>query len=156
MRGKFKVQHIRKGEVIGEYDFPNGITNEGKNSALDILFNAAAQPTWYIGLINNSPAPTLAAADTMASHAGWSETTDYDEANRVTWNPEAAASQSVANTVTSADFTINATVTVYGIFVATSNTKGGATGTLWATAAFPSPVGLVDDDLLKVIYTVSA
>ena len=155
LKGKFKVQHIRNGKVLQEFEVSNGITNEGKNAALDILFNAASVWTIYLGLINNSPAPTLAAGDTMGSHAGWSETTDYDEANRLTWDPDAASSQAVANG-TARTFTMSAAVTVYGLFATSNNTKGGTTGTLWATAAFAAPVVMADDDLLKVIYTVTA
>jgi hypothetical protein len=48
---------------------------------------------------------------------------------------------------------MNAGVTVYGAFLVSSLDN---TGSLWATAAFPSPIALVDDDILKVTYTVTA
>lgn len=41
-RGRFTVEHIRAGEVIGKYDFSNAITNEGKNKLLDVMFHAVA------------------------------------------------------------------------------------------------------------------
>jgi hypothetical protein len=90
----------------------------------------------------------------MASHAGWTESTDYDEVSRVTWNPDAAASRAVTNSTT-VDFTMNATKTIKGIFITSNNTKGGTTGTLWATAAFSSNASVVATDVLKVTYTVS-
>ncbi len=154
-RGKFHVEHIRDGKVIGRYAFPNGIVDVGMNSLLDVYFHAASQiTTWYISLVNNSGFSAFANADTMASHAGWTELTAYDEANRVEWAEGAAASRAITN-ATTADFTINATATVKGIFVTSENTKGGATGTLWATAAFTTPVSVVDNDILKITYTVS-
>ena len=153
--GVFHVQHIRDGKVINEFDAPNGVTNEGLNSNLGVYFNSVTQITaWYAGLIND-PA-TLAAADVMNAHAGWTENVGYTEANRVTFVFDAAASQSIANGTTSADFNINAVGTLHGIFVVSNNTKSGTTGTLWATAPFASPLSVTGGDLLKITYTVSA
>lgn len=153
--GKFHVQHIRKGEVINEFDCDNGIVDVGLNKILDDMFNSGTQSaTWYCGLINDSGFTALADADTMASHTGWSELTSYTEANRVTWGVGAAASRSVTNSTTM-DFSINATVDVNGIFIVDNNTKNGNTGTLWATASFSSAVSATSGDTLKVTYTVS-
>lgn len=154
-RGKFHVQHYRDGQLLGAWDVPNGITDAGMNSLLDIMFHGSTQiTTWYIGLVNNSGFSSFANADTIASHAGWTEFTSYDEANRVTWTEDAASARSISNTTT-ADFTISATGVVHGIFVVSENTKGGTTGTLWSTAAFTSNVSVQDNDVLKITYTVS-
>lgn len=146
------------GKVKTQRDGSNGITDVGLNKILDDMFDggSAASPsgTWYVGLIDNAGFSALAAADTMASHSGWSESTDYTESNRVTWGVGAASSRSVTN-ATTVDFSINATVTINGIFVVDNNTKGGTTGTLWATASFSSPVSATNGDTLKVTYTVS-
>ena len=156
LQGVFHVEHWREGELIGVYDFENGIVNVGKDYLLNVGFNGQAQiSTWYVGLINNSPAPTLADADTMASHAGWVESAAYNEANRVEWTEGAASGQSITNS-TALTFTMNATVTIYGIFVTSDNTKSGTSGTLWSTAAFSSPVSVVNTDELKVTYTINA
>ena len=155
MRGRFHVEHVRGGEVIGKYEMPNGIVDVGLNSLLDVYFHNQAQITvWYIGLIDNAGFSALSNANTSASHAGWTESTDYDEATREEWVEDAAASRAISNT-TPAEFTINDTVTLKGIFVISESTKGGATGTLWATAAFSSTVGVVDNDILRITYTVS-
>lgn len=133
----------------------NGITNVGLNHALDRVFNNAAAVTpWYIGLIASGA--TLAAADTMGSHAGWTENESYDEAARVEYVEAAASSQSTTNAASVAVFTINATTTIYGAFLTSSNTKGGTTGTLWATGAFTSPQSMVDNQVLEVTYTCGA
>jgi hypothetical protein len=155
-RGKFIVEHIRDGVVIGTYEFPNGITNEGKNTIFDVMFNSATQiTTWYIGLVSLSGFSALADADTLASHAGWTEFTGYTQANRVTWGSGASASQVVTNS-TPATFDMNATGTVKGIFIASNNTKGGTTGKLWATALFTADVPVVSADQLKITYTLNA
>lgn len=154
-KGRFQVEHWRDGKCIGKYDVPNGVTNSGKNHMLDVTFHGTTPVSpWYLGLVNNSGFTAFAAADTPSSHAGWTELTSYDEANRVTWVEDAAASQAIANT-TLATFTISATVAIKGVFLISENTKGGTTGTLWCTAAFASVINAVDNDVLKVTFTVS-
>ena len=157
MKGAFKIEHRGvDGELKGVYDFPNGIVDEGLDSILDVQFHAASQiTTWYIGLVDNSGWTAFADADTLASHAGWSESTNYSEANRVEWEEDAASSRSITNSTT-ADFSVNANGNMKGIFVSSNNVKStGNTGTLWSTAAFSSVVAVTNGDTLKVTYTVS-
>lgn len=155
MRGRFHVEHIRDGEVLEQFALPNGIVDVGLNSILNVYFVAGTQITvWYLGLIDNAGFSALSNADTMSSHAGWTESTAYSNANRPTWTVGAAASRAVTNAAT-VDFTINATATIKGIFATSNNTKGGTTGTLWATAAFGSTVSVINGDTLKITYTVS-
>lgn len=154
--GRFIVEHFNKaGDKIGQYEFPNGITDEGLNHILETEFNGGTPvTTWYTGLINNSGFSALAAGDTMASHAGWAETAAYTEATRPEWTAGTAAARSITNSTT-VDFSINATVTINGIFITSVNTKSGTTGVLWATASFSSAVSATSGDTLKVTYTVS-
>ena len=91
-RGKFHVKQLRDGKVIAEFDVPNGIVDVGLNHILETEFHAGAQITaWYIGLVDNAGFSAFANADTMASHAGWAESSAYTEANRPTWTAGAAA-----------------------------------------------------------------
>lgn len=155
-KGKFKVRHTRKGILIAEHEFHNDIVNQGKNNIFDVYFNSASQITaWYIGLIDNTGFSALAATDVMNSHAGWNELVAYSQANRVTWGSGAASSQSVTN-ASPATFTMTATNTVYGIFITSSNNKGGTTGTLWSTGGFAAAVPVVNGDQLNVTYTLNA
>lgn len=157
-KGKWQVFHYRKGQLIDIYNFENDITTEGKNTIFDVMFNNGTQianNSWFIGLINITGYSTLAPGDTMAAHGGWTEFTNYDEVNRVAWGSGAAASASVTN-ATPATFTINASGTIKGIFVTSNNTKGGTSGKLWSTALFSGDVNVVDNDELKVTYTISA
>lgn len=156
--GKFIVEHIRNGQSIGKYEFKNGIVDEGMDKLLDVHFHGvAAIGTWYLGLIDNAGFSALAAGDTAAQingTNGWDEMSEYDEATRPVWTEGAASGRSITNAAT-VDFTINATKTVKGIFVVSTNTIDGTTGVLWATAAFGSTVAVADNDVLKVTYTVS-
>lgn len=155
IRGRFNIVHERDGEVIGHYDMPNGIVDEGLNHILETEFNAGTPiTTWYIGLIDNAAFSALANADVMSSHAGWAENSDYDEATRPEWTAGTAATRQITNAST-VDFSINDTNTIKGIFIVSNNTKGGTTGVLWATAAFGSNVSVQNGDTLKITYTVS-
>ena len=173
-RGRFKVEHWRAGKLIGEYEFSNGITNQGKNNLLDVHFHAATQITaWYLGMIDNDGYTALAAADTYQNidqaGNGWDEFTDYTDAangdsttTRPTWTEGAAASQAITN-ASPVIFDITASGTVKGLFlvggIAAAQTKGdhAADGILWATALFTTgDVAVNADDQLKVTYTVSA
>lgn len=136
--------------------FPNGATTAGLNSLLDVYFRAQAQlTTWYIGLISNTGFTALAITDTPSSHAGWTESTAYDEATRQTWTPGAAGGGSIINPTRPA-FTISTNGTqIKGAFLISENTKGGTTGTLWATGILASVRTLNDGQILTVEYETS-
>jgi hypothetical protein len=155
LAGKWKLELVRDGKTIHEEVFNNGIVDVGMNSLLDVYFRNQTQiAAWYIGLVDNAGFSAFAPADTMGSHAGWTESTAYSDANRITWSPGAAASRSITNG-TPGTFNINGAATLKGIFITSNNTKGGTTGTLWSTAAFASTVTVANGDQLKVTYTLS-
>ncbi len=144
------------GKLKWEEHIPNGITNVGKNLLLDTMFAAGSQSDpWSISLIQDGGYSALSAGDTMSSHAGWQEFTGYDETIRVEWDEAAAASQQITSSTTS-DFSINTADTLKGIFVVDDNTKGGTSGTLWATGLFSSDQAVINGDTLKITYTVTS
>lgn len=157
-RNPFHIEHYRKGILIGTHDIFNGITTEGKNKLLDVMFNNGtpiANNSWFIGQINNASYSAVADADTMASHSGWIEFTGYSQSTRVAWGSGAAAAGSVSN-ASPLTFTFTAAGTLKGVFVSSSGTKGGTTGILWATALYnTAPVVEIDDEL-KITYGVNA
>lgn len=133
----------------------NTVMTAGKNDLLDKYFAGSGYTAaWYMGLINNSGFSAIAAADTMASHAGWSELTSYDEATREAITFASAGSGSKASSA-DCEFTISASVTVNGVFITSNNTKGGTTGILYSAASFSAARALVDNDTLQVGVTYS-
>jgi hypothetical protein len=133
----------------------NIVVNEGLNHLLDVTLSGATQDTtWFVGL--TSATPTVAAGNTLASHAGWTEVTAYDETNRVAWVDGGVSSQSVSNSGSPATFTINANGTdVGGAFLAGVNT--GTSGVLYAAGAFTAGNKSLDDnDTLDVTFTATA
>jgi hypothetical protein len=155
LKGSWHVQLERDGKIILDKVFPNGITNEGKNTILDVMFHGtAATATWYLGLISNTGYSALAAADTMGSHAGWTEFTGYSEGTRQEWTEDAAASQAITNS-TPVTFNINAGGTLKGGFLTSGSAKSGTTGILWGTALFNADIPVLNGDVLRVTYTVT-
>ena len=173
-RGFFVVEHWRKGQKINEYRFPNGITNQGKNSLLDIMFHGATQiTTWYLGMIETAGYTALAATDTYQNigQVGnqWAEFTSYTDAanggssaTRPEWTEGAASGQTTTN-ASPVVFDITGSETVKGLFlvggIVAAHTKGdhAASGVLWATALFTGgDVAVNNEDQLKVTYSVSA
>ena len=138
------------GNVKWTEEKKNLITTVGLNHILDTQFHASTQvTTWSIGL---KGAGTPAAGDTMASHATWSEITDY-AGDRKEWTEGAAASGSMTN-ASSVDFTINGTATIAGAFLNTSAT--GTAGTLYGVVDFSSARAVISGDTLQVTVTVTA
>lgn len=171
--GRYVVEHWRDGQRINEYYFPNGITNEGKNQLLDTQFHAVAAITaWFMGLVDDLNYSALDATDTYDDidqpGNGWDEFALYTDpgngdsaTTRPSWDEAAASAQSITNnTVTVYDITGSGTVK--GLFlcggVGTANVKGdhASAGKLWATALFSGDVAVLNNDQLKVTYTVSA
>ena len=150
------VRQYRDGKCIGIIRTKNAITNVGMNALLDVGFNGSSQSAnWYMGLIDSSGYTAVANTDVVTSHTGWTESNAYTQSTRPLWDAGAANSRSITNAST-VDFSINATVTLKGVFVINENTKGGvSTGTLWCTALFSTPASLQNGDTLKVTYTVS-
>lgn len=146
----------QRGEIVipkAAFEFPNGITDVGIHYLLEAGFRGGtAISSWYAGLIDNSGYTGVNASDTMSSHTGWSESTDYNESVRQTLSFGAAASRQITAQVS---FTMNATKTIQGIFVTSDNTKSGTTGTLWSTALFASAPSLVSGNVLTANYTLS-
>jgi len=157
LKGKYYLELVRDGKVIEVREFLNGITNGGLDALLDIMFHGSSQITaWYFGLINASGYTGLSPSDTMGSHAGWTEFTTYSEANRQAWPEDAASGQSITNT-TLANFSITGAGTLKGAFLASDNTKGGSSGTLWSTALFSGgDLAVTNGDTVRLKYTLNA
>lgn len=133
----------------------NIITNEGLDDVLDKYYKGSTYTAaHYVGLTDGTP--SVAAGDTMSSHAGWSEVTAYSEAVRQTFTAGTVSSQSVDNSGSKASFSINGTTTVGGAFLSTNSTKAGSTGTLVSAVALTGgDQALSSGQTLDVTYTLT-
>jgi hypothetical protein len=134
------------------------VCTAGKNDLLTQYFKGSAYTaTWYVGLVDGGTTPTYNAADTMASHAGWTENVGYSNASRVTWTGGAVSGGSVDNSASPASFNMNATGTIAGSFMANNSTKSGTTGTLYSEASFTQGSrSVLSGDTLSVTATETA
>jgi hypothetical protein len=123
----------------------------------------------FLGLIGTT-SPTFLAADTMTSHAGWTEFINYTvggSAVRGTAVFSAATSSglSPANITTAAATAITYTITggggnVTGCFLVTgsgaSSTLSNTGGTLYSAGAFGTPKATTAGDTVSVTYSTTA
>lgn len=135
LRFRYVVEHRDlDGRLTWRDEFENLVTTAGKNLLGNVMFGATSKSAaWYLGLKGTG---TAAVGDTMASHAGWSEVTGYSESARQTLTLASFSSGTANNSGSPAVFTINASVTVAGVFLGDNSTKGGATGTLYSAGDF--------------------
>jgi hypothetical protein len=127
----------------------NLVTTGGRDHLLDTVFHGGtAVPTWYIGL---KAAGTAVAADTMAAHASWTESTGYT-GTRKAWTEGAASNGSTTNAST-VDYALNATATIAGVFLA--STTSGTSGTLFGIADFSAVRNVISGDTLLITLTVA-
>ena len=156
--GVFNVQCLdADGNVKWSEEFPNLVVNTGLQYMNTQVFKGVTYTaTWYMGLINTGASYT--AADTMLSHATWTENAGYSQTARPTmaFGTATTADPSViASTATV--FSINATGTIAGAFLTTDNTKSGTAGTLFSAGNFTvGDRSVVSGDTLNVTYTFSA
>lgn len=154
--GVFKGQIIRKGEVIDEFEDHNLVVNEGLNHILNVEFNGLTQvTTWYLGIFegNYTPVSSVTAA-TIASAS--TECTAYTASTRPAYVEATSTAQSVTNSASRASFVFNATKTIYGAFLVSTNTKSGTSGALFSAARFGSAKSVTTDDELLLTYTFNA
>lgn len=152
--GRFRVRvYEADGRLIDDFRFSNGMTMQGLNAALSVELAGGSQVNpWYMGLINNVDFDELNINDTMASHAGWDELTSYNEATREQLTFGAAAG-GIISTPNFAEFTLNASVAIQGVFVTSVSTKGGSTGILRAHGSFGAVQNRVAGQFMRVEYS---
>lgn len=155
--GVFTVQcHDKDGNLKWELAQPNLVVNQGLAFMNDTVFRGSGYTqAWYLGLISGT-SPTIAAADTLASHAGWTEvpvTTGYSGNRKaVTFSAATSADPSVA-AGGSVSFAMLGTYVVSGAFLCT--VASGTSGTLLSASTFEAPGdrSVVSGDTLNVTYT---
>ena len=160
--GVYRVEcRDKDGNLKWSAETPNLVVNVGlQDMNTKYLTGSSYTATWYIGLYGAGASNNPAAGDTMSSHTGWTEVTPYSNSTRpaCTFGTATTANPSViSNTLSPAQFNINATATVGGAFLVSNNVKGGSLGTLFSASDFQSPGdrSVASGDTLNVTYTFS-
>lgn len=158
--GVFTVTcHDKDGNLKWEEKNHNLVVNQGIQDMNTKYFTGTTYTAaWYIGLVTGpSSATTFAATDTLSSHAGWTENTNYAGTRKaVTFGTATTANPSViSNSSSPASFTMNATTTIAGAFLC--SVTSGTSGILFSGSDFQSPGdrSVVNGDVLNVTYTFS-
>lgn len=156
IHGRFDFELRRANGDVERWSEYNIVPNVALDNSLDVWLSGGTQDTtWFVGLKGTG---SVAAGDTMSSHAGWSEVTAYDEAARQAWVDGGVSGQTVSNSGSAAVFTISANgTTIAGAFLTGDSTKGGTSGILGAVVNFTAGSKTLDDnDTLSVTYTITA
>jgi hypothetical protein len=158
--GVFRFQCFDKdGNLKWEETTHNLVVNEGLQDMNTQYFKGTSySAAFYLGLITGpGSSTTFAAGDTLASHAGWTEFTNYSGARKsVTFGSATSADPSVIATSSAVSFTISSSGgTVAGAFLCT--VSSGTSGVLFSESDFQSPGDrvVVSGDTLNVTYTFS-
>lgn len=153
------------GELLWEDTFENVVCTLGKNLAFDTFLAGSAYTVTgpYLGLISSTSFTAVAAADTMASHAGWLEAGSANaptySGGRKTcvWSAASAGAKALSAGLV---FTFTGSGTVEGGFVVFGtgavNTNDNTSGTLWSAGLFTGGTKTVASaDTVTVSYTAS-
>jgi hypothetical protein len=160
------------GNLKWEESFPNLVNAVGKQLMLDTLLRTSGTYTTvgpFLGLVNGA-SPAFTAADTMTSHAGWTEFINYTVGGSgVRGTAVFAASTSSgttpSNVTTSAATAITYTIngaggTVGGCFLVTGagavSTLSSTAGTLYSAGAFATAKVTTAGDTVSVTYSTTA
>jgi hypothetical protein len=169
------VYHVECRDVDGNVkwteSFPNLVNAVGKQLMLNTLLAGSAYTTTgpFLGLIGTT-SPTFLAADTMTSHAGWTEFINYTvggSAVRGTavFSASSSSGLSPANITTASATAITYTITgaggnVTGCFLVTgsgaSSTLSNTGGTLYSAGAFGTAKATTAGDTVSVTYSTTA
>ena len=140
------------GEIRWAEQVTNLVTTVGRTDLVDkYLKGSAYTAAWYLVLAG---AGTKAAGDTLASHAGWTELTPYAGSNRpaITWGTTSAGS----NTSSAVSISINATATVAGAGICTTQSNASTSGILYSVSDFGAARSVISGDTLNITMTISA
>jgi hypothetical protein len=143
--------------------FHNLVVNQGIANMNNVYFAAGTVTNpWYLGLVTGpSSGTTFAAADTLASHAGWTENTAYTTSGgagvraTVTFGASGTLNPAViSNSASPSSFTMSGTATIAGAFLASVST--GTSGVLFSAGDFTGgDKSVASGDTLNVTYTFS-
>lgn len=150
------------GRILWEENVHNLVTTQGLVYAHGAaLLGTTPITSWFIGLIDTGGA--VAAGDTYASHAGWTEFTNYQEALRQAWTGVANGTGGSDNSAAKAVFTMAAGGgTIAGVALVgggtDADTKGDTAGggTLYSEVLFSAERALPNEnDTLTIQYNQS-
>jgi hypothetical protein len=160
--GTFHFQCFDKdGNLKWEDSAKNLVVNVGLQDMNTQYFKGVTySAAWYIGLVQGpASGNTYAAGNTLASHAGWTEDTNYSGGNRATatFGTATTADPSVIdNSGSVAVFSITGTTTIAGAFLTKTQSNSSTSGLLFSVSNFTGgDRAVISGDTLNVTYEFS-
>lgn len=166
LRGIWQCDQFRNGKLIsgGYPEPPNIFPTLGIGRMLTVYFHdiaKAAEEIFYVGIFKANVTP--AAGDTAAAKLGAAGTylecqdADYDLplTDKPAYTTVDTETATITNAAARAEFTIAATITVYGAFLGTSKAKTAVDGYLTAAKRFVASRAVIDNDVLSITYEIS-
>ena len=160
------------GSLKWSESFQNLVNAVGKQLMFDTLLGGSAYTVVgpFLGLISTTSPTFGTGSDTMSSHSGWSEFTNYTVGGSsvrgtAVFSSATSSGNSPANVTTSAASAITYTITgaggnITGCFLVTgsgaSSTQGNTGGTLYSAGAFATPKTTTAGDTVSVTYSTTA
>ena len=165
VHGTYYMEHIRDGKVIYSESFPNLVATVGVNLTWDTVLAGSSYTVTgpYMGLISSVGYSAIANADTMTSHAGWTEAggtnapTYSGTRKTCAWSAASARAKALSAALS---FAITSTGTIKGAFIVLGSgalsTIDNTGGTLFSAGLFTGgDRAVLSGDTVNVSYSVS-
>ena len=174
IEGHYKVTcHDKDGNLKWEESFPNLVNEVGKELLLDTLLRTSGTYTTvgpFLGLIGGATPTFGTGSDTMTSHAGWTEFTNYTVGGSpvrgtAVFSASTSTGSTPTNVTTCAASSITYTITggggtVSGCFLVTGSgavsTQSSTAGVLYSAGAFAVAKITTAGDTVAVTYSTTA
>lgn len=144
----------------GGWQYDNNILpTEGLTYLMSLLGAGSKLATWYIALYAGAitPGAGLTAATFASVTSEITSTSEgYTSATRPAWVPGTAAASGIDNNASPTTFTIAtaSTLTINGVAMLSSATRGGTSGVLISSARFANPRVFNDTDEFDIKYAL--
>jgi len=153
----YRVEVVNEAGVVVDSELVHNIMpQQAVDHVASLIRGGGATPisSWYIGVFESNYVPDsgVTAAD-LQTNVGESQA--YDEAARQPWANAYDGVGFIGNVSTPAEFTMNASKTVYGAFLVSNATKGGTSGILLSVARFSTPKTVEAGYTLRVVAGLS-
>lgn len=174
IEGHYHVEcRDKDGNLKWVESFPNLVNAVGKELMLNTLLRTSGTYTTvgpFLGLISGA-APTFGTgSDTMTSHGGWTEYTNYTVGGSpvrgtAVFSAASSTGSTPSNVTTCAASSITYTITggggtVGGCFLVTGtgavDTQGSTAGVLYSAGAFTTAKAVTAGDTVAVTYSTTA
>ena len=157
IKGTVRTRCLRDGVQVWEDTSQNIVVNGGLDYLIDVAIGNDTQiATWFCGVVYDTP--TFSATSNIGTPVGWTEVTAYSAATRAEYKDldNGVGSRDNNSSTSVAAYTLEASMTVGGVILVSTNVKGGTAGTLFSGVAFSGGNRAVQtDDRLEVTYTLT-